>query len=523
MGLTVMVQGTASDVGKSLLCTALCRIFARRGFRVAPFKSQNMALNSYVTRDGKEIGRAQGVQAEAAGVAATVDMNPILLKPKGDMTSQVVVRGVPVGDMSAAEYRREYVPAALRIVEESLARLRGEYDIVVIEGAGSPAEINLKHRDIVNMKVAELADAPVLLVADIDRGGVFASIVGTLELLEPHERARVRGFLINKFRGDIRLLEPGLQWLEERTAVPVLGVIPYQRDLYIESEDSVVLDQIAAPAGRNEIDVAVIRLPHISNFTDVDPLRFEPDVSWRYVSAEEQLGEPDLIILPGTKNTIDDLLWLRKTGLAGRIASMAGRVRILGICGGYQMLGTKLADPDRVESDVPEVDGLGLLDVTTRFLPVKTTVLAHGTVLELTGAASALSGISIEGYEIHMGQSNRGHCLPFARLTASDAEKEDGAVDASGMVMGTYLHGILHNDLWRRTFLDSIRIGKGLAPVGQTDSSHRKRQEAFDRWADLVERVVDVDRLLSIMQAGAGRTIRESLQSERGTKGEILI
>ncbi|MFC4766291.1 cobyric acid synthase [Effusibacillus consociatus] len=500
MTLTVMVQGTASDVGKSLLCTALCRIFARKGFRVAPFKSQNMALNSYVTQDGKEIGRAQGVQAEAAGVPATVDMNPILLKPKGDMTAQVVVRGVPIGDMSAIKYRTEYIPTALRMIEESLDRLRNQYDVIVIEGAGSPAEINLKERDIANMKVAEVANAPVVLVADIDRGGVFASIVGTLELLDAQERARVKGIVINKFRGDIRLLESGLTWIEQRTGIPVLGVVPYQRDLYIESEDSVVLDQLSSAAAVNEVDVAVIRFPHISNFTDVDPLRYEPDVSIRFVSAPDQLGKPDLIILPGTKNTIEDLLWLQKKGLAARIESLADTARILGICGGYQMLGSKLYDPDLVESNIPEVEGLGLLDVRTRYLSAKTTVQVKGRVLELPDEASELSGIPIEGYEIHMGQSERGNMQPFAQLLAAGGEKEDGAVNGHGTVIGTYLHGILHNDLYRRTFLDTIRMKKGLAPIGATTSNHRRRQEAFDQWADTVERAINVELLFSIMQ-----------------------
>ncbi|WP_040393521.1 cobyric acid synthase [Effusibacillus pohliae] len=495
-----MVQGTASDAGKSLLCTALCRIFARRGFRVAPFKSQNMALNSYVTEDGKEIGRAQGVQAEAAGVRATVDMNPILLKPKGDMTSQVVVRGAPIGDMSAVEYRRDYIPTGLRIIEESLARLQADFEMIVIEGAGSPAEINLKDRDIANMRVAKLANAPVLLVADIDRGGVFASIVGTLELLDPDERERVKGIVINKFRGDVQLLQPGLDWLEKKTGISVLGVIPYQCNLYIESEDSVVLDRLSAPSQTNEIDVAVIRLPHISNFTDVDPLRFEPDVSIRFVSAADQLGQPDLLILPGTKNTVDDLVWLQTSGLAEQIRALRPNTRILGICGGYQMLGKKLFDPDLVESNVPEMAGLGLLDVTTRFLPNKTTVQVRGTVLPLPGSAAALSGMAVEGYEIHMGQSQRGNVQPFARLLQADREKEDGAVNAAGTVIGTYLHGILHNDQWRRTLLDEIRKQKGLPPIGRTTSNHRRRQEAFDRWADIVEAAIDVEKLLSMMR-----------------------
>lgn len=505
-----MVQGTSSDVGKSLLCTALCRIFARKGYRVAPFKSQNMALNSYVTSDGKEIGRAQGVQAEAAGVEATVDMNPILLKPKGDMTSQVVVRGVPLQDMSAVEYRQNYIPQALQVVKESLDRLRSEFEVLIIEGAGSPAEINLKSRDIANMKIAELADAPVILVADIDRGGVFASIVGTLELLEAAERNRVKGFIINKFRGDIRLLAPGIDWLEKRTGIPVLGVVPYRRNLYIESEDSVVLDSLtAAAAGQNQIDVAVIRFPFISNFTDVDPLRFEPDVSLRFVADVDQLGMPDLVILPGTKNTVDDLVWLKRSGLAEAIRCRAKDGRVLGICGGYQMLGSRLFDPDFVESDLPELEGLGLLDVTTRFLPQKTTVQAQGTVLTLPAQSAVLSGLPVEGYEIHMGQSERGkRVAPFCRLESENGRKqEEGAVNETGTVIGTYLHGILHNDSFRRILLDQIRIGKGLAPLETTVSNHRRRQEAFDEWADTVETELDMERLFSIMKMFEERSV----------------
>lgn len=304
-GAVLMVQGTASDVGKSVIVTALCRIFAQDGLRAAPFKSQNMALNSYVTADGQEIGRAQGIQAEACGIAATTDMNPVLIKPTGDMHSQIVVHGRPYRHLSASDYREEFLPKAKPLVMEALSRLRDKHGIVVIEGAGSPAEINLKQRDIVNMNLAEWADAPVILVGDIDRGGVFAFLVGTLELLEPHERARVKGFIINKFRGDLSLLQPGLDWLEQRTGIPVLGVLPFLPDLDIEAEDSVVLDTYPAhpeQAPSKELDIAVIRYPHISNFTDFDPLAAEPDVSLRYVSKLSELGHPDAVILPGTKD-----------------------------------------------------------------------------------------------------------------------------------------------------------------------------------------------------------------------------
>lgn len=317
-GAVLMVQGTASDVGKSVIVTALCRIFAQDGFRTAPFKSQNMALNSYVTPDGREIGRAQGVQAEACGIAATTDMNPVLIKPTGDMHSQIVVHGQPLKRLSAADYREKFLPEAKPLVMDALNRLRRQYDIVLMEGAGSPAEINLKQRDIVNMNLAGWADAPVILVGDIDRGGVFAFLVGTLELLEPEERARVKGFIINKFRGDLSLLQPGLDWLERRTGIPVLGVLPYLPDLDVEAEDSVVLDtypSAAESAGEQAaVDIAVIRYPRISNFTDFAPLAAEPDVSLRYVDKPADLGQPDAIILPGTKDTIGDLSFLREQG-----------------------------------------------------------------------------------------------------------------------------------------------------------------------------------------------------------------
>jgi adenosylcobyric acid synthase len=328
----LMIQGTASDVGKSILTAALCRIFVQDGWQTAPFKSQNMSLNSYITFDGKEIGRAQGVQADACRIVATTDMNPILLKPKQDMVAQVVVHGKPYADLEARAYRESYLPKAEVIVKDALERLRSEYDIVVLEGAGSPAEVNLKDRDIVNMRLAGWADSPVLLVADIDRGGVFASIVGTLEILTPEERDRVKGFIINKFRGDVSLLKPGLDWLEERTGKPVLGVIPYMQQLGIEDEDSASLDSKRTLSRRSsnhqgkksdQLDVAVIRLPRLSNFTDFDPLQEETDIHFRYIDSLAEWGEPDVVLLPGSKNTMEDLLYLKESGLAARLVSFA--------------------------------------------------------------------------------------------------------------------------------------------------------------------------------------------------------
>jgi len=520
-GAVLMLQGTASDVGKSIVTTALCRIFLQDGYRPAPYKSQNMALNSYVTPDGKEIGRAQGVQAEACGIAATTDMNPILIKPVKDMTSQIVIHGVPEMQMSAMDYRNRFLPKAKDIVLEALERLRRQHDIVVMEGAGSPAEINLKDRDIVNMNLAGWADAPVLLVADIDRGGVFASIVGTLELLEPHEAARVKGFIINKFRGDVALLKPGLDWLEERTGIPVLGVLPYIPDMRIEAEDSVVLEKLALRSGpRKELDIAVIRYPRISNFTDADALAAEPDVQVRFVSSADDLGEPDVILLPGTKDTIGDLEFLREQGLARCILDRAQErnVQIVGICGGYQMLGKRLSDPDAVEGSAREAEGLGLLPLTTIYRKEKRTVrvrgkLAPGHPLAL-GTPVPAADTPIEAYEIHMGtsewngSSEDGAYAPLFNMGSGPDGNADsypveghseGLGTADGSVWGSYLHGLFDNDELRRAWLNGIRVKKGLAPIGETFNARSRKLEEFDRVADIVRSHLDMDKIYAMI------------------------
>ncbi|WP_201000888.1 cobyric acid synthase [Paenibacillus glycanilyticus] len=494
---TIMVQGTASDVGKSVLTTALCRIFVQDGWKTAPFKSQNMALNSYVTLDGKEIGRAQGVQAEACGIAATTDMNPILIKPTGEMKAQIVVHGKPLEEMSAWRYREEYIPLAEGIVRDALDRLRGEHDIIVLEGAGSPAEINLKDRDIVNMRMAKWADAPVVLVADIDRGGVFASIVGTMELLEEDERGRVKGFIINKFRGDISLLQSGLDWLEERTGIPVLGVIPYMPRLDIEAEDSVVLEKRTEQAGTGDLDVAVIRLPRISNFTDFDPLEAEPDVLVRYVESLDQLGQPDVILIPGSKNTMEDLLFLKKTGLAEAIANHAASgCYVGGICGGYQMLGQKLYDPHQVESSFGESDGLGFLPLSTTFNTHKRTDRVSGNVSCGHSAWTDMQGLAIEGYEIHMGQTTPlAPVLPLLSINGQD----EGSISEEGRIFGTYVHGIFHNDAFRRQYLNKVRARKNLAPIEEILPFRSKQLEAFDRLAGHVRAHLDMEKVYSIL------------------------
>lgn len=512
----LMMQGTASDVGKSLITAALGRILKQDGYRVAPFKSQNMALNSYVTADGKEIGRAQGMQAEAVGITATSDMNPILLKPSGAMSAQIVVHGVPHSTLSAKDYRNKFLPEAKKTVLEALGRLRETYDVVLIEGAGSPAEINLKDRDIVNMNLAGWADAPVLLIADIDRGGVFAFLVGTLELLEPHERERVKGFIINKFRGDLSLLQSGLDWLEQRTGIPVLGVLPYLPELRIEAEDSVVLEGASGRKREDngkDLDIAVIRYPRISNFTDFDPLEDEPDTAVRYVTRAEELGTPDVILLPGTKNTGADLNFLREQGFPAAIsyALRSGTHQLVGICGGYQMLGGKLLDPYAVESVEPgESEGLGYLPLSTVFLQHKTTVRVRGSLalehpLKLQVAAVGCNPMEwpVEGYEIHMGTTTNHEPSSVRTLfTLIDSEERivsEGWGTLDGQVWGTYMHGLFHNDELRRAWLDGLRAAKGLEILGKTFSAAELREEQFDRLADATRQSLDMAKIYEIM------------------------
>ncbi|MGF7046750.1 adenosylcobyric acid synthase [Paenibacillus sp. DS2015] len=504
----LMMQGTASDVGKSVITTAFCRIFTQDGYLTAPYKSQNMALNSYVTEDGKEIGRAQGVQAEACGIQATTDMNPVLIKPIKDMYSQVVVHGTPFQTMSALDYRNLFLPKAKDIVMDALGRLREQYDIVVMEGAGSPAEINLKSNDIVNMNLAGWADAPVILIADIDRGGVFAFIVGTLELLEPHERNRVKGFIINKFRGDITLLEPGLTWLTERTGIPVLGVLPFIEEIKIEAEDSVALEAVRLLNNdHKDIDIAVIQYPRISNFTDFDPLREEQDVALRYVRTIEELGQPDVIILPGTKDTIGDLEYLRKQGFEEALErALLTNTQIVGICGGYQMLGEVLHDPYAVEAGEPRsAKGLGYLPVSTTFLKEKTTVRVIGTVApEHPIFMESCSGtMAVEGYEIHMGETvclEQGQAVPLFHLQHLEGQVEnEGWGTPDGSKWGTYLHGIFHNDSIRDAWLNRLRVDKGLIPVSHTISTSMRKEQEFDRVADIVRSHVDMQAVYTIM------------------------
>lgn len=505
---TIMVQGTASHVGKSVLVAALCRIFYRDGYRVAPYKSQNMALNSFVTRDGGEMGRAQVVQAEAAGVEPSVDMNPILLKPTGQASSQVVVLGRPVGNMCAQVYHREYAPGAWSVACEALDRLRAANDIVVIEGAGSPAEVNLQEREIVNMRVARYAGAPVLLTADIDKGGALASVVGTLELIAPDDRDRVAGVIINKFRGDLSLFQPAVDFLEAKTGKPVLGVVPYFQGFRVQEEDTVSEDTIrrSREERSRDVDIAVIHLPHISNFTDFDPLEDEPDVNLRYVGRGTPVGRPDLVIVPGSKNTIEDLAYLKKTGLADKICSLAREgVPVIGICGGFQILGRELNDPLGAESSIPSLEGLGLLDISTTFDREKITTQVQARVCGPGFLLEPARDTTVTGYEIHMGVSRTGDgVLPAFEVVGRLGKAVsfyDGAARADGMVWGTYIHGVFDGAGFRRKLINSLRSRKGLPPLEDTASlsAWEQRQRDFDRLGEVVRGSLDMGRVYSLL------------------------
>ncbi len=492
----LMVQGTASSAGKSLLVTALCRLFRQDGLTVLPFKAQNMALNSAVTSDGGEIGRAQAVQAEAAGALSLIDMNPVLLKPEGDSRSQVVVLGKSIGTMSAVDYHAKK-PELRQIIRESMLRLRRACVLLIIEGAGSPAEINLKDRDIVNMSVAHDADARVLLVGDIDRGGVFASFVGTMELLDPDERARIGAFVINKFRGDVALLRPGLDMLTARTAVPVLGVLPYLRGLRIADEDSLSLDdKPRGPRGSlaGAIDIAVIRLPGISNYDDFDPLAAEENTLLRFVERPSDLEPADLVILPGTKSTLRDLAWLRESGFAERILPRAARGEpIVGVCGGCQMLGLSIEDPLEVESSAQGAEGLGLLPIRTRFEAEKLTaqVTAQAGAMSFLAndradAAGTTPAAGFAGYEIHMGMvSHEPEARPAFRIVrrnGSACDASDGAVSREGNVVGTMIHGVFENTAIRRALFAHLGERKGI-PSRNAVREIPTRDVAYDRLA----------------------------------------
>ena len=511
-----MIQGTGSSVGKSIIACALCRILSQDGYRVAPFKAQNMALNSFVTKDGKEMGRAQVAQAEAAGIDPMVEMNPILLKPTGDCGSQVIVMGKPLRNMSAQEYYK-CKGEMLGVVKDAYNVLASQFDIIVIEGAGSPAEINLKENDIVNMKMAEIANAPVILVTDIDRGGAFAWIVGTLELLNEAERERIFGVVLNKLRGDPQILQPGLDMLEKRTGKQVLGLVPFINGLSIDDEDSVSLDGVPrtnkfahATLSATDIDIAVIKLPRISNFTDFDSFKHYNGVCVRYIDDPDDLGNPDVIILPGTKNTIGDMLWIRANGLENAVINKKNSgTMIIGVCGGYQMMGKEILDTEHVESNHTRVHGMGLLDVTTTFLPEKCTYQAKANLLPNTLPFSVQN--TLTGYEIHMGRTTphpdpspqgrrvgRGGIRPLLRIIErSDKPVDvlDGAVSHDGLLWGTYFHGIFDNDEFRSQLIKFLYTKKGHPPLSRFEviSTAQKKKIHYDNLANTVRNNIKMD------------------------------
>jgi adenosylcobyric acid synthase len=502
-----MFLGTGSDVGKSVLAAAFCRILKQEGFRVAPFKAQNMALNSFITPEGGEMGRAQVVQAEAAGLEPHVDMNPILLKPTSQMGSQVIVLGRAVGNFSAKEYY-EYKKELVTVVRGSFERLASSYDVIVMEGAGSAVELNLKEHDLVNMAMADMADAKCILVGDIDRGGIFASLLGSLILLEPQERARIGGFIVNKLRGDPRLFADGIDILESRSGLPVLGVVPYFDHIALPEEDSVALgrrmERADASPDQNAIRIGVVRLPFISNYTDFDVFEQDPAVRLLYFDKPAEIFDFDAVILPGSKNTIEDLAALCGTGMADAISAFyKSGGTVVGLCGGYQMMGTVVRDPHGMESALPEIPGLGLLDMETEMLPDKVTSQVEAAVVAESGPFAGCREL-LSGYEIHMGRSSSGgNSKSLFRILRRDGKSEsadDGLAQPDGRAWGTYIHGVFDNDEFRGRFLRELakKSGKKLAP-SDSFAYRGSRDKQYDLLAGLVRQHVNVRRVLDII------------------------
>ncbi|HHP7231861.1 MAG TPA: cobyric acid synthase CobQ [Xenococcaceae cyanobacterium] len=491
----IMVVGTTSHAGKSFLTTALCRTLARHGWRVAPFKGQNMALNAYVTSTGGEIGYAQAVQAWAAGIIPRVEMNPILLKPQGNMTSQVIMKGKAIGTVSAIEYYEKYFDLGWEVIQDCLYRLSLEFDLIICEGAGSPAEINLKHRDLTNMRIAKHLNAPTILIADIERGGVFAHIVGTLELLEPQERSLIKGIVINKFRGHQELLTSGIEWLEKHTGVPVLGVIPWIDDT-LPAEDSLDLLERKAAQQQHDLNISVIRLPRISNFTDFDPLEAESTVGVKYISLKDSLGHPDAVIIPGSKTTIADLMAMEKNGMTKQIQDYAAAGgTVIGICGGFQMLGHRIIDPEGYEGEPGEYHGLGLLPVTTLLSNSKTArqrqVVSH----------HPQPGLPVDGYEIHQGRTRISPQKALAKEHQFQPIFDDpnlGLVDESKSIWGCYLHGLFDNGPWRRAWLNHLRKQRGMSSLATGIANYREQREVIiNSIADLIESHLDLKAIIT--------------------------
>ena len=503
MAKKVMLQGTASNVGKSIITAGLCRIFKQDGYSVAPFKSQNMALNSYITKEGLEMGRAQVFQAEACGIEPKAIMNPILLKPSGNNRSQVIINGKVKETMQSFEYHK-YKPVLAKELKSIFNEFSKDYDIVVIEGAGSTAEINLRENDIANMGMAEIADSPVIIIGDIDRGGVFASLAGTMLLLNEKEKSRVKGVIINKFRGNKELLADGLKMLEEIIKVPVLGVLPYS-EIKIEDEDSVTT-KFKTKSKKNDIHIEIIRTPHMSNFTDFDIFETQNDVSIRYVGEGESLSNPDIVILPGSKNSIGDLTYLRNSGLEQEIKNLQAKGKLIfGICGGYQMLGRKLKDPYHVEGNIEEIDGIGLLNISTTFEKEKVTTQVEATIeSNVHGYMQGLGNKKVKGYEIHMGISESYEEV-YDLVTINEKLQEkvsykEGSINKEGNVIGTYIHGFFDEIEFTRAFLNNIRKTKGLEPIESNVKSFQEfKEQEYDKLADLLREHLDTKKIYEIL------------------------
>lgn len=502
----IMVQGTSSNAGKSMLVAALCRIYKNRGYKVAPFKSQNMSLNSYTTKENGEIGIAQMLQAEAAMIEPSVHMNPILLKPKGDFTSNVIIQGKSIGDMDFYDYQHKYHDTALNAIKESFNKLKEEYEVIIIEGAGSPAEINMRNQDIANMEIAHLADANVILIADIEMGGVFAAIVGTYVLLDDYDRSRLKATVINKFRGNLDILKPGLDRIEEITGEPVLGVLPYDETLKLPEEDSASLTTHEF-AENKDITIGVIRLPKISNFTDIDPFEYEKDVGIKMIGINDDIGDVDAIIIPGTRNSTEDMFTLRKSGLADKIIEKSKEIPIVGICGGLQILGNIIHDKEKRESKHGTIEGLGLLDIESEFSRAgKIVTQSEATIPDnLDGLVGEIfkniTGESVTGYEIHEGTSKLLNSTALLNISKGQGNNDDDVIDGAcnGNIFATYFHGIFHNYNFRREFLNYIRAKKGLETKYGEDPYETQKDYSLNKLAEIVEENLDmniIDKLL---------------------------
>jgi adenosylcobyric acid synthase len=509
----IMVQGTSSNAGKSVMVAALSRIYSRRGYKVAPFKSQNMSLNSYTTKSNGEIAIAQVFQAEACDIEPTVHMNPVLLKPKGNFISQVIIHGKAVGDMNFYEYQHNFRSTALKAIKESLDILKEEYDIIIIEGAGSPAEINMREEDLANMEIAHMANADVLLVADIDRGGVFASIAGTFSLLDDYDRKCLKAVIINKFSGNLDILMPGIKKIEKIIQAPVLGVIPYDYSLHLPEEDSASLIEHKFDLEK-DIIIAVIKLPKISNFTDIDPFEFEEDVGLKLIDIHQKIGNVDGIIIPGTRNTAEDMIKLEESGMAEEIKKLSKNVPVIGICGGYQILGEKIHDKHKKESEHGTINGLGLLKTETYFENNRKVVeQSKGIVLDKNNVSTnknlkkidnifdSIKGEEIKGYEIHEGTTKLIGSKPLLKVEKgvgnNFVDEYDGAIE--GNVFGTYFHGIFHNYNIRKSFLNYLRENKGLKQIYGSDPYQSKKNYSIDKLAEIVEENLDmkfIDKLI---------------------------